>query len=263
MPAMIWSPTEAVAVIAQQAPEVMEVILAQTVRADAAVAREGSEFAVLSRQVAIGGQLLELQGLGGVYPEIFLPLHGEHQAHNAVVALAAVEAFFGAGADRQLDIDTVRTGFAAATSPGRLERMRTAPTVFVDAAHNPAGAAALAQALAEEFDFRFLVGVVGVMADKDVDGILTALEPVLDQVVVTCNGSPRAMDVAELTLLAEERFGPERVVSAATPADAIEAATALVEEAGADEGLSGTGIVITGSVVTAGAARTLFGKDPQ
>ena len=256
-------PTEAVAVIAQQAPEVMEVILAQTVRADAAVAREGSEFAVLSRQVAIGGQLLELQGLGGVYPEIFLPLHGEHQAHNAVVALAAVEAFFGAGADRQLDIDTVRTGFAAATSPGRLERMRTAPTVFVDAAHNPAGAAALAQALAEEFDFRFLVGVVGVMADKDVDGILTALEPVLDQVVVTCNGSPRAMDVAELTLLAEERFGPERVVSAATPADAIEAATALVEEAGADEGLSGTGIVITGSVVTAGAARTLFGKDPQ
>ena len=256
-------PTEAVAVIAQQAPEVMEVILAQTVRADAAVAREGSEFAVLSRQVAIGGQLLELQGLGGVYPEIFLPLHGEHQAHNAVVALAAVEAFFGAGADRQLDIDTVRTGFAAATSPGRLERMRTAPTVFVDAAHNPAGAAALAQALAEEFDFRFLVGVVGVMADKDVDGILTALEPVLDQVVVTHNGSPRAMDVAELTLLAEERFGPERVVSAATPADAIEAATALVEEAGADEGLSGTGIVITGSVVTAGAARTLFGKDPQ
>ena len=207
--------------------------------------------------------MLELQGLGGVYPEIFLPLHGEHQAHNAVVALAAVEAFFGAGADRQLDIDIVRAGFAAASSPGRLERMRTAPTVFIDAAHNPAGAAALAQALAEEFDFRFLVGVVGVMADKDVDGILTALEPVLDQVVVTHNGSPRAMDVAELALLAEERFGPERVISAATLADAIETATALVEEAGADEGLSGTGIVITGSVVTAGAARTLFGRDPQ
>ena len=252
-----------VAVIAQQAPEAMEVILAQTVRADAAVAREGSEFAVLSRQVAIGGQLLQLQGLGGVYPEIFLPLHGEHQAHNAVVALAAVEAFFGAGADRQLDIDTVRAGFAAAASPGRLERMRTAPTVFVDAAHNPAGASALAQALAEEFDFRFLVGVVGVMADKDVGGILSALEPVLDQVVVTQNGSARAMDVAELAMLAQERFGPERVVSASTLADAIEAATALVEDAGADDGLSGTGIVITGSVVTAGAARTLFGKDPQ
>lgn len=254
---------DTVAVIAQQAPEVMEVILAQTVRADAAVAREGSELAVLGRQVAIGGQLLELQGLGGVYPEIFLPLHGEHQARNAVLALAAVEAFFGAGADRQLDIDVVRAGFAAASSPGRLERMRTAPTVFIDAAHNPAGASALAHALAEEFDFRFLVGVVGVMADKDVDGILTALEPVLDQIVVTHNGSPRAMDVAELALLAEEGFGPDRVLSAATLADAIEAATALVEEVGADEGLSGTGIVITGSVVTAGAARTLFGRDPQ
>ena len=132
--------------IGRQVPEAMEVLLAQAVRADAAVAREDSEFAVLGRQVAVGGQLLELQGLGGVYSDIFLPLHGEHQAHNAVVALAAVEAFFGAGADRQLDIDTVRAGFAAVTSPGRLERMRTAPTVFIDAAHNPAGATALAQA---------------------------------------------------------------------------------------------------------------------
>ena len=188
-------PADTVAVIGRQVPEAMEVLLAQTVRADAAVAREDSEFAVLGRQIAVGGQLLELQGLGGVYTEIFLPLHGEHQAHNAVVALAAVEAFFGAGAQRQLDIDAVRAGFAAVTSPGRLERMRSAPTVFIDAAHNPAGAAALAQALAEEFDFRFLVGVVSVMADKDVDGILAALEPVFDQIVVTHNGSPRALDV--------------------------------------------------------------------
>jgi dihydrofolate synthase/folylpolyglutamate synthase len=242
----------------------MEVLLAQALRADAAVAREDSEFAVLGRQVAVGGQLLELQGLGGVYSEIFLPLHGEHQAHNAVVALAAIEAFFGAGADRQLDIDTVRAGFAAASSPGRLERMRTAPTVFVDAAHNPAGATALAQALQEEFDFRFLVGVVSVMADKDVDGILSALEPVFDQIVVTNNGSPRALDVEALALRAEERFGPERVVTATTLPDAIETATALVEESGNEgEGFGGAGVVITGSVVTAGAARTLFGKDPE
>jgi dihydrofolate synthase / folylpolyglutamate synthase len=257
-------PTDTVAVISRQVPEAMEVLLAQAVRADAAVAREDSEFAVLGRQIAVGGQLLELQGLGGVYPDIFLPLHGEHQAHNAVVALAAVEAFFGAGKDRQLDIDTVRAGFAAATSPGRLERMRTAPTVFIDAAHNPAGAAALAQALQEEFDFRFLVGVVSVMSDKDVDGILTALEPVFDQIVVTHNGSPRALDVEALALRAEERFGPERVITAATLPDAIETATALVEQSGNEgEGLSGAGVVITGSVVTAGAARTLFGKDPE
>ncbi len=255
---------DTVAVIGRQVPEAMEVLLAETVRADAAVAREDSEFAVLGRQVAVGGQMLELQGLGGVYSEIFLPLHGEHQAHNAAIALAAVEAFFGAGAQRQLDVDAVRAGFAAATSPGRLERMRSAPTVFIDAAHNPAGAAALAQTLAEEFDFRFLVGVVSVMAEKDVDGILAALEPVFDQVVVTNNGSPRALDVESLALRAEERFGPERVIAAATLPDAIETATALVEESGADgEGFSGSGMVITGSVVTAGAARTLFGRDPR
>lgn len=257
-------PSDTVAVIARQAPEAMEVLLRQTVAADAAVAREDSEFAVLGRQIAVGGQLLELQGLGGVYTEIYLPLHGEHQAHNAVVALAAVEAFFGAGAQRQLDVEAVRAGFAAVANPGRLERMRSAPTVFIDSAHNPAGASALAQALTEEFDFRTLVGVVAVMEDKDVDGILSALEPVFDQVVVTHNGSPRALDVAALALRAEERFGPERVVTADTLPDAIETATAIVEDPGNEgEALGGAGIVITGSVVTAGAARTLFGKDPQ
>jgi dihydrofolate synthase / folylpolyglutamate synthase len=209
---------------------------------------------VLDRQVAVGGQLLQLQGLGGVYPDIFLPLHGEHQAHNAVLALAAVEALFGAGPQRQLDVDAVRAGFAAATSPGRLERMRTAPTVFIDAAHNPAGAAALTAALAQEFDFRFLVGVLSVLAGKDVTGILAALEPAFDLVVVTDNGSPRALDIESLAMRAEEVFGLERVVRAPT-------LTALVEDAKVD-GLSGAGIVITGSVATAGAARTLFGRDP-
>jgi dihydrofolate synthase / folylpolyglutamate synthase len=259
-------PTDTVAVIARQNPEAMEVLLAETVKADAAVAREDSEFAVLGRQIAIGGQVLELQGLGGVYPEIFLPLHGEHQAHNAALALAAVEAFFGAGAQRQLDLDTVRAGFASVASPGRLERMRNAPTVFIDAAHNPAGAEALAATLRDEFDFRYLVGVVSVMGDKDVDGILAALEPAFDQLVVTHNGSPRALEVDALALRAEERFGPERVVAAPTLADAIETATALAEEAGADtgdgEGFAGVGVVITGSVVTAGVARTLFGREP-
>ena len=257
---------DTVAVIARQVPEAMEVLLAQSVTADAAVAREDSEFAVLGRQVAIGGQVLQLQGLGGVYFDVYLPLHGEHQAHNAAVALAAVEAFFGAGAQRQLDIDAVRAGFAAVTSPGRLERMRSAPTVFIDAAHNPAGAAALARTLEEEFDFRFLVGVLSVLADKDVDGILAALEPALDSVVVTHNGSPRALDAESLALAARERFGPDRVTTAENLRDAVDVATALVDEAalgGEAEAFSGTGIVITGSVVTAGAARTLFGRDPE
>ncbi|MEX0581118.1 MAG: folylpolyglutamate synthase/dihydrofolate synthase family protein [Mycobacterium sp.] len=251
---------DTVAVIGRQTPEAMEVLLADAVRAEAAVAREDSEFAVLSRNVAVGGQLLDLQGLGGVYPDIFLPLHGEHQAHNAAMALAAVEAFFGAGPQRQLDVAAVRAGFAATVSPGRLERMRNSPAVFIDAAHNPAGAQALATALSEEFEFRFLVGVLSVLDGKDADGILSALEPVLNMLVVTDNGSGRALDVESLALRAEEVFGSDRVVRASTLPDALEVATALVEDE--PQGYSGSGIVVTGSVVTAGAARTLFGKDP-
>lgn len=255
---------DTVAVIARQATVAMDVLLVQAVRADAQVAREDSEFTVLGRQVAVGGQLLELQGLGGVYPDIFLPLHGEHQAHNAAVALAAVEAFFGAGAQRRLDVDAVRAGFAAVRSPGRMERMRSAPTVFIDAAHNPEGAAALAQTLADEFDFRTLIGVVSVMADKDVDGILAALEPTFDSVVVTHNGSPRALDVESLAQAARARFGPERVLTAENLRDAVDTATALIDDAARQsDAFAGAGMVITGSVYTAGAARTLFGRDPE
>ncbi|UYP20478.1 bifunctional folylpolyglutamate synthase/dihydrofolate synthase [Rhodococcus sp. Z13] len=257
-------PRDTVAIIAQQEPEAMEVLLRQAVEADAAVARQGSEFAVVRRAVAVGGQQIDLQGLGGLYTDIFLPLHGEHQAHNASVALAAVEAFLGAGADKQLDVEVVREAFASVTSPGRLERVRSAPTVFLDAAHNPHGAKALAAALAAEFDFRKLVGVVSVMADKDVAGLIEALEPVFDEIVVTHNGSPRAMDVDDLANIAVARFGDERVVTAASLPDAIETAIAIAEEIGEPgETISGAGVVITGSVVTAGAARSLFGKDPS
>lgn len=256
-------PHDTVAILARQQPEVTDVLLRRTVEADAAVAREGSEFTVLARQIAVGGQQLDLQGLGGVYSDIFLPLHGEHQARNASLALAAVEAFFGAGPERQLDVDAVREGFASLTNPGRLERVRNAPTVFLDAAHNPDGARALAAALSAEFDFRKLVGVVAIMGDKDVDGILTALEPVFDEIVVTHNGSPRGLDVERLADLAVARFGDERVVLAPTLPDAIETAIGLAEEvAQPGEAVSGAGVVVTGSVVTAGAARTLFGKDP-
>jgi len=255
---------DSVVILAEQNPEITEVLLRRAVEVDAAVAREGAEFAVLGRQVAVGGQQLQLQGLGGVYDDIFLPLHGAHQARNAALALAAVEAFFGAGPQRQLDVDAVREAFASVTSPGRLERVRSAPTVFIDAAHNPHGAHALAAALADEFDFRKLVGVVAVMADKDAAGLIAALEPVLDEVVITQNSSPRAMDVEELAGHAVARFGDERVVVAASLADALETAIAMAEDVGEPgESVSGAGVVVTGSVVTAGEARTLLGKAPE
>ncbi|WP_376765994.1 bifunctional tetrahydrofolate synthase/dihydrofolate synthase [Amycolatopsis pithecellobii] len=252
-----------VAVLAEQDPVAQRVILERAVEVDATVARAGSEFAVLRREIAVGGQMLTLQGLGGVYEEIFLPLHGAHQAANAVLALAAVEAFFGAGKDKQLVIDAVREAFAEVETPGRLERVRAAPAVLIDAAHNPHGARALATTITEEFAFRRLAAVVGVMADKDARGILEELEPVVSEIVVTRNSSPRAMPLDELNEVALSVFGDDRVVAEPSLDAAIETAVALVEETDdPDEPLAGGGVLVTGSVVTAGEARTLFGKEP-
>ena len=252
----------AVALLAEQRPEAADVLLRHCVEVDAMVARAGLEFGVLQRDVAVGGQQLRLQGLGGAYEEIFLPLHGPHQAANAALALAAVEAFFGAGAARALDGDAIRDGFASVVVPGRLERVRSAPSVFVDAAHNPHGAASLAAALTEDFGFRRLVGVVGVMRDKDARGILSALEPVFDEVVVTMNSSERAMPAEELGDIAVDVFGSERVVVHPRLDDAIEGAIGLAEGDESLESMSGIGIVVTGSVVTAGEARALLGREP-
>ncbi|EHK89376.1 bifunctional tetrahydrofolate synthase/dihydrofolate synthase [Saccharomonospora azurea] len=252
-----------VAIVAEQEPDAERALLERAVEVDATVARAGSEFGVLSRDIAVGGQLLNLQGLGGVYDEIFLPLHGLHQAKNAALALAAVEAFFGAGKERKLVVDVVREAFASVETPGRLERVKSAPTVLLDAAHNPHGAAALASTLDEEFAFRRLAAVVGVMADKDAAGILEALEPVVDEIVVSRNSSPRAMPVDELATLAVSVFGEERVTVEPRLDTAIETAVTLVEQPeDPEEPVSGGGVLVTGSVVTAGEARTLFGKEP-
>ena len=257
----LLSPPDNVTVIAEQEPEAMQVLLAEAVEKDSAVARAGSEFGVLESSVAVGGQQLTLRGLGGTYDNIFLPLSGEHQARNAAVALAAVEAFFGAGTGKQLDIERVREGFATVQSPGRLERVRTAPSVFIDASHNPHGAKALAGAMSRDFSFRRLVGVIGVLGDKDARGILESLEPVLDEVVITQTNSPRALDADTLAEYARDAFGEERVHVAYNLPGAVEMAIELAEE-DSDGVLSGSGVLITGSVVTAGEGRTLFGKDP-
>jgi dihydrofolate synthase/folylpolyglutamate synthase len=217
----------------------------------------GSVFGIQTRGIAVGGQLLSLQGLGGVYDEVFLPLHGAHQAQNAAVALAAVEVFLGAGAGtRQLDPDVVRAGFASATSPGRLERVRTAPTILLDAAHNPHGMMATVEALREEFSFSRLVAVLGVLGDKDVSAILELLEPIVDAIVCTRSSSPRAMPPEWLGQLAVEIFGHERVSVVPDLPDAIEVAVALAESD--VDTYEGVGVLITGSVVTVADARNLL-----
>ncbi|MEY4901160.1 MAG: Folylpolyglutamate synthase [Actinomycetota bacterium] len=246
--------TGSIAVLSYQDPIPAEILLKRAVLVDAAVARQGVEFSVRDRALAIGGQALNLDGLNGSYEEILLPLFGAHQAANASVALAAVEAFFGGTVT--LDIDAVREGLGSVTSPGRMEIVRRSPTVIVDAAHNPHGATSLATALEESFTFEQIIGVVSVMADKDVAGLLQALEPMFNEVVVTWNGAVRAMPATDLAQIANQIFGEDRVHEEANLASAIDKAIAIADEAG----MNGVGVVVTGSVVTAAAGRALMGR---
>jgi dihydrofolate synthase/folylpolyglutamate synthase len=247
----------ATVITALQTEEAMRPLLERSAEMGATLAREGSEFGVVRRDIAVGGQLLTLQGLGGVYDEVFLPLFGAHQAQNAATALAAVEAFLGAGKQKQLDPDLVREGFANVDSPGRLERVRSAPTILLDGAHNPHGMAATVNALEEEFSFRHLVAVVAVLGDKDAAGLLDLLEPVAARIVVTRSSSPRSMPLEELAQIATDIFGEDRVTVAQTMPDAIEEAVVLAES-DTDGELSGVGVLITGSIVTVADARKLL-----
>src|SRR5690606_24523390 len=151
----------ATVISAPQPESVAEVLLSAAAKAGARLVRHGDELEVVNRLVAVGGQLLDLRGIGGLYTEIFLPLHGKHQADNALLALAATEALLrGGGA---LEGPIVEEGFATTTAPGRLEVVRTSPLVIVDAAHNPAGAVALNESLHESFALERIIGVVAMV----------------------------------------------------------------------------------------------------
>jgi len=244
-------------VISHQSPDVLDVLLARCAAVGAAPLIQGRDFDVLARQVAVGGQVISLRGAVSVYDEVFLPLFGPHQADNAACALAAVEAFLGGG---PLDADVVAEGFASVRVPGRLEIVRSSPTIIVDAAHNPHGARALAGSIADSFAFERLVAVVAILGDKDAAGLLDALVDVVDDVVVTRNSSPRAMDPDELGALAVSVFGEERVEVVPSLPDAIARAVDLAEGEG-DSSVSGLGVLVTGSVATAGdAIRLLKGR---
>jgi dihydrofolate synthase/folylpolyglutamate synthase len=240
-------------VSAVQEPEVAEILIALAEDIGTKPLFEGNEFGILSREVAVGGQQLAIRGLGGDYDDLFLPLHGPHQGHNAALALAAVEAFVGGG-EHRLDLEVIRAGLAAATSPGRLEVVRRSPTVLVDAAHNPAGALALRAAMEDSFNFARLVGVVAILEDKDAASMLEILEPVLNEIVVTRTTSPRAINPERLGQLAVEIYGEGRVTVIPNLPDALDRAAEM-----ADEGGFGGGVLATGSITTAAEIRMLLG----
>ena len=240
------------AILAGQSLEAAQVLLERCAEVGALPQREGIDFGVLGRQLAVDGQLVRLNGAEGPVEDVFIPLHGAHQASNAALALAAVEAFLGL---KGLNADVARDGFAAVTVPGRLEVVRRSPTVLLDAAHNPHGAAAVVATLEEAFDLNPLVGVIGVMADKDVRGLLEAFEPALTHVVVTQVASTsRGLPAEALGELAAEVFGAERVTVAPRLDNALEAAVGLAEA----EGAGTPGVLVSGSVVLVGEARSLL-----
>jgi dihydrofolate synthase/folylpolyglutamate synthase len=244
----------AFAVLARQEPDVAQVLMHKCAQVDATPIREGIEYSVKNRALAVGGQLISISGVYGEYNDLFLPLHGAHQASNAATAIAAVEVFAG---ESKLDEEVVREALVNATSPGRCEIIMRNPTVIIDAAHNPHGAQSLKRTISEEFDFDSIIGVIAPMGDKDVDGILEELESVVNRVIVSKNSSHRAADLSELRASAQGIFGSERVTAIESLQEALVKA---IEQAKLDNGVSdsNTAVLVAGSVVTAGEARGII-----
>ncbi|MCR2811715.1 MULTISPECIES: bifunctional folylpolyglutamate synthase/dihydrofolate synthase [Microbacterium] len=235
-------------VSARQDPAAERVLRAAAASHDTSVAFEGERFALTDDRLAVGGQQISVRGLAGTYDGLYLPLYGEHQAHNAALAIAAVESLIGAG-DRPIAPDVITEGLAEATSPGRLQLLGISPTVFVDSAHNPHGATALVRALGSAFDFDQWGIVLGVLADKDVAGVVAELAPAAAHVFATAPLSERAADADTVADLVEE--AGTAVTVHGDLSEATEAARAWA--AASDR----RAVVIAGSVLLAGEAIAL------
>ncbi len=214
---------------------------------DATLALEGDGFALISSAVAVGGQLISVRGLAGTYSDMFLPLYGTHQAQNATLAIAAVESFIGGGS-QPLVADIVAEGLGSATSPGRLQLVGVEPTIFVDAAHNPHGAAALAAALESYFDFDEIVAVVGILDGKDTAGIVTALAPQISRFHVTQPQSDRAVAMDDLADSISGLVGDDRTFRFDDLAEALDGARDWASEA------PKRAVIVTGSITLVGEA---------
>lgn len=239
-------------VTATQQPEALAELERAVELTESSLAIEGTGFGLESTTVAVGGQVITVRGLADVYKDHFLPLFGDHQAHNAAVAIAAVESFLGGGSQALVG-DVLAEGLATATSPGRLQIVGTEPTVLVDAAHNPHGAAALATAIGEYFTFDEVAVVLGVLADKDAKGIIAALAPIATLFVATQSNSDRAVPAADLAELIREA-GAE-VSESDSFAEAITEAREWASRA------PKRAVLVTGSITLVGEAITLADEE--
>lgn len=247
------------AVIGPQPHEqaVMPILEEAAERNHARMLRDGYEMEVVSRAPAVGGQLVTLRTPLGEYAEIPVAKFGEHQAHNVLAALAAAEAVIPVSG--QLNADIVSEALGGVKVPGRIEQVRTSPTIIIDGGHNVNAAEALRAAIEENYDFTQLVGVIAMMGDKQVEEYLGVLEPLLSHVVVTENSwRERVMSAKDLEQVAVRVFGRDRVTCEPDLPDAIQTAVNMVD---AEDELGvgyGHGVLICGSFVTAGDARTML-----
>ncbi|MET0577212.1 MAG: folylpolyglutamate synthase/dihydrofolate synthase family protein [Ilumatobacteraceae bacterium] len=239
-----------------QTPEALAELERAAELTESTLAVEGTGFRVVDVTPAVGGQLITVQGIAGRYDDLFLPLFGRHQAHNAAVAIAAVESFLGRGT-QPLDEDVLSEGLAGATSPGRLQPIATGPTVVVDAAHNPHGARALAEALPVAFPSEHVVGVVGILGDKDARGFVRALKDTVATFVVTQPPGDRALDADEFARIVVDEVGEDRVVVEPSLAAALQEARDLADEADAEDGM----VLVAGSIVMVGAVMDLVHRE--
>ena len=240
----------AMVVSSEQVPAASEVIAEVSGRVADSFKQAGTDFGVIKTEVEGFGQRMSVRGLAGEYQNLFLPVLGEYQAHNVAVAIAAVESFLGGGQQRIMD-DVLRVALADSSSPGRLQIIGRDPLLVIDAAHNPHGAQTLAANLQSAFAINDWVGVVGVLDDKDAPGLLRALEPVLQEVVVTKSASPRATSADDLADLAIEIFGEHRVRTTYNVDQALELASEMVGDG------VGNAILVTGSITVIGEALAL------
>ena len=235
---------DATVVIAEQPPEVLAVLVDAAEAAGAKLVLPGTDYELISRGIAVGGQVVTIRVDDIVYEEVFLSLNGRHQAHNAALAVAAVRAFL----DRAVEPQIVEEGLGTVTSPGRLDIIGRHPLTLADAAHNPHGMRAAMLGVSESFTYDTLVAVVAILDDKDVDRMLGEMAGVVDQIVVTANDSPRCMSAAELA----ERAAGFWSADAIHQYDQFDAAMVAGRELAGPEGC----VIATGSVVTAGMARS-------
>lgn len=238
----------AAVVSAVQRPDARAVIDGATRAAGGTLAVEGEAFSLEAQRLAVGGQQLSVRGRAAMYDELYLPLYGAHQGHNAALAIAAVESLIGDGT-QPIASEVLTEGLAQVTSPGRLQLLGVAPTVLVDAAHNPHGARSLVAALSESFDFDEWGVVLGILGDKDAAGIVTTLAPAAARVFATAPDSDRAADPDAIADIVEATGVPVTVHPAL--ADAADAAREWA--ASSDR----RAVVIAGSVVLAGEALQL------